>query len=376
MNTPTERPGTQGPRLPIPIVLDTDIGTDVDDALALVLALASPELDLQGVTVVDGDVGVRARLAARLLGMAGRPDVPVYQGASRPIGLGRMPTWFGHEGRGVLDRPWDGPEATIHAQPAADWLVERSRLGGYHLVAVGPFTNVARAVTLDPTLPSRLLGLTVMGGMVHPETYQPQWRRFFDETGLPPNHMDHNTASDVAAALLVARAGFDMTWVTAELTFCTTLDRSVMERLATSPTALGRALAAMLHIWSDEYFHVIPRFPATARPFPERAVAALHDPLALASVFGGPWLTTRAHRLAFASEGDLFRIDEVPDLPSGTAARSHIVSVAVDHEAFAAFVADRIGHFLERLPPARSALDAPVDRPRTDAATGYHLERG
>ena len=80
---------------PVPVVLDTDIGTDVDDALALALALASPEIDLIGVTVVDGNVEVRAEIAARLLGMAGRSDVPVFVGASSPIGIGRMPTWFG-----------------------------------------------------------------------------------------------------------------------------------------------------------------------------------------------------------------------------------------------------------------------------------------
>ena len=65
---------------PIPVVIDTDIGADPDDALALVLALASPEVDVRGVTIVSGDVDLRARIAARLLGMAGRPDIPVFRG--------------------------------------------------------------------------------------------------------------------------------------------------------------------------------------------------------------------------------------------------------------------------------------------------------
>ena len=69
---------------PIPIVIDTDIGADPDDALALTLALASPEVDLRGVTIVSGDVSWRARIATRLLGMAGRADVPVFLGRGEP----------------------------------------------------------------------------------------------------------------------------------------------------------------------------------------------------------------------------------------------------------------------------------------------------
>ena len=345
---------------PIPMVLDTDIGTDVDDALALALALASPEIELLGVTVVDGDVGTRARMASRLLGMAGRADVPVLVGEANPIGAGRMPTWFGHEGEGLLDEPWDGPEAPILDQRAADWLVERSLEVPYHLVAVGPFTNVARAVGIDPTLPARLIHLTVMGGMVHAEHYDAQWKQFFDETGLPPNHMDHNTASDVEAALIMARAGFDMTWITAELTFCTTLDRAAIKAFRASGSTFGDRLARLLEIWSTRWFHHIPNFPVTARPFPVDAVAALHDPLALASVFAGAWVTIRPHDLRFAAAGDLFEIAEVvPGAPDRlTVEARHNVSVSVDRARFAEFFVERVATYLSSIgepgsPPAR-----------------------
>lgn len=334
---------------PIPIVIDTDIGTDVDDAIAILLALASPELDLIGLTIVDGDVALRARLAARLLGMAGRPDIPIHVGAGQPIGTGRMPTWFGHEGRGVLDQPWDGPEATIHSQPAAQWLVDLSRIRPFHLAAIGPFTNVAHAVRLDAAFPDRVLGLAVMGGMVHPEAYLPQWQKFFREAGLPPNHMDHNTASDVEAALITATAGFAMTWVTAELTFCTTLDAGAMRRFQASGVTLGERLAELLRIWSTEYFHVIPNFPLTARPFPTDAVAALHDPLTVAAIFGWPGLAVRDHRLQFSQAGDLFVIEETAAGP----ATIQRVSTAVDREAFEQFVVERIGQLLDSIKEVR-----------------------
>ena len=332
---------------PTPVVLDTDLGTDVDDALCLAFALACPEIDLIGVTTVDADTPIRSAMAARLLGMAAHAEVPVHAGAGDPLGIGRMPTWFGHEGRGLLDEPWDGPEAAVGQQDAAAWLVERSHVSPFHLVAVGPFTNVAQAVELDPTFPERVTGLTVMGGMAHPEHYDPQWRQFFAETGVPPNHMDHNTAADVEAALIVARAGFDMTWVTAELTFATTLDRQAMTDFDSTGTALGNRLARMLEIWSTEWFHHIPSFPVSARPFPRDSVAALHDSLAMAAVFGGPWLTSRDHHLAFAQTGDLFSLTEVEQ---SAAHATHQVSVAVDREAFSAFFTDRVLQFLAGLP--------------------------
>lgn len=338
---------------PIPFVLDTDIGTDVDDALALTFSLASPELDLIAVTIVDGDVDTRARMAARLLGMAGRPDIPVIKGESKPIAAGRGPTWFGHEGKGLLDLAWDGPEAEILPQSAAEWIVETSRDRPFQLCAVGPFSNVAAAVRLDPTLPQRLPKLTVMGGMVFAEHYDPPWQRFFAQTGLPPNHMDHNSNSDVRAAYIMANAGFDMTWVTAELTFCTTMNRDTMEAFRATGSTLGDRLARMLEIWSSQWFHHIPNFPVEAKPFPTDAVAALHDPLAVASLFGGEGLTLQRYALAFAEAGERFETKSVsttePDGVPETADALNRVSVAVDRVKFGKFFADRMVDFLSQL---------------------------
>lgn len=342
----------------IPFVLDTDIGTDVDDALALTFALASPELDLIGVTIVDGDVDTRARIAARLLGMAGRPDIPVIKGVSHPIASGRGPTWFGHEGKGLLDLPWDGPEAEILPDFAPEWLVETSKKRDFQLCAVGPFSNVAAAVKLDPEFPRRVPKLAVMGGMVFAEHYDPQWLEFFDSTGLPPNHLDHNSNSDVRAAYIMANAGFDMTWVSAELTFCTTMNRDTMELFRNTGTVLGDRLARMLEIWAADYFHRIPKFQTKAKPFPTDAVAALHDPLAIASQFGGDGLTLAPTALAFAEAGERFETRPVssasdqgtPQIGDAT----HQVSVAVDRAEFGAFFANRVLNFLSSLKNAPS----------------------
>jgi len=336
----------QSLRRPVPVVLDTDIGTDVDDALALTLALASPELELLGVTVVDGDVELRARMASRLLGMAGRSDIPVVIGEGQPIGVGRGPTHFGHEGEGLLDIPWIGPEAPILETTAAEWLVELSRERRYYLSAVGPFTNVARAVELDPLYPSRTLGLAVMGGMVHAESFTQPWLDFFAATNIPPNHMDHHTASDVEAAITMARAGFDMTWVTAELTFPTILHRDAIGQFRASGSTLGERLAAMVEIWSERHYRRIPRRSEVADPIAPEAVASLHDPLTIAAIFGGDWLETREHWLTFCMDKDLFEIREAPE---EEAEAKHTVSVRVDAAAFNEFYRNRVVGFLSGL---------------------------
>jgi purine nucleosidase len=86
------------------IVLDTDMGSDVDDALCLALALASPEIELVAVTHVAGDTRLRARISRRLLDLAGRDEVPVFAGRRLPLagGADRF-VWFGNEGLGILD---------------------------------------------------------------------------------------------------------------------------------------------------------------------------------------------------------------------------------------------------------------------------------
>ena len=147
--------------MPRRIVLDTDIGTDVDDALALALALASPELELVAITTVAGDTTVRARIAARLLALAGRRDVPVHAGSARSLATPGGFAWFGHEGEGILD----GTPDAIAGEPAVDALLRLFREdGALELVAIGPLTNLAVALERDPTFACRVSRLTVMGG--------------------------------------------------------------------------------------------------------------------------------------------------------------------------------------------------------------------
>src|SRR5262245_43928441 len=141
--------------MPRPVLFDTDIGSDVDDALALGLILAAPAaLELVAVTTVGRGGAIRARVAASLLGLAGRRDVEVAIGAERPLlrSVERF-NWFGHEERCVAAAPL----APISREPAPERIARAAReVAGLELVAVGPLTNVACALALDPELPRRV----------------------------------------------------------------------------------------------------------------------------------------------------------------------------------------------------------------------------
>jgi purine nucleosidase len=313
---------------PIPIVIDTHVGADPDDALALTLALASPEVDVRGVTIASGDVTWRAQIATRLLGMAGRSDVPVFLGRGEPHQM------LGAEGEGLLDRPYHGPEATVQATPAVDWLLAESRRSSFHLVAIGPLTNVAAAIEEDRAFAGRLLGLTLMGGLLDERAMPLAWQRAIQERGASA-WPDYNTMCDPVAALTVARCGIPITWVTLDATMRAPL-RAAVRGLLPPDHSLGAALGRMIDAWHAAWFPTALPPPDDPSPVPADAVAILHDPLAVAALFPGEWLRLRPTRLAFSIEDGAFRLREQPDGAPGR------LATEVDGAGFEAFLIARI----------------------------------
>jgi purine nucleosidase len=320
--------------LPIPIVIDTDVGADPDDALAMMLALASPEVDVRGVTIVSGDVAWRARIATRLLGMAGRSDIPVFMGCGDPHEMS------GAEGEGLLDLPYHGPEAKVEITPAVDWLLTESRRRPFHLVAIGPLTNVAAAIEQDPEFPERLLGLTVMGGLLDERTMPVAWQRAIQQRGAAA-WPDYNTTCDPAAALTVARCGIPITWVTLDATMRAPLRAAARRMLPDHP--LGVALGRMIDTWHACWFPTALPPPDDPSPVPADAVAILHDPLAVAALFAGEWLRLRPARLTSGIEDGVFRLHEQPDGAPGW------LAAEVDGAGFETFLVARILRHVARL---------------------------
>jgi purine nucleosidase len=308
-----------------PILLDTDIGSDVDDALALGLALASPELELVAVTTVAGDTDLRARIAARLLGLAGRREVEVCAGERAPlVRAAERFAWFGHEGTALPD----APEAVLSREPAPERIARAAReVPGLEIVAIGPLTNLARAVALDPELPQRVAGLHVMGGHV---------REARIGTLVCPPGVDYNLCSDPEATVCVLGAGFRTTLVTADVTLATWLGREQVARLERAGP-LARSLAAQIRIWEPVQRRLFTDMGGTLDP---DNAAFLHDPLTLLSLVDTAPLRFEALRIVPTIERGILRtLEAAPGSAFGSEMR---VATAVDAKAAARAIADRL----------------------------------
>lgn len=149
------------------VIIDTDPG--IDDALAIMLALSSPELEVVGLTIVEGNVGPDkgAKNAAKVLKYMGREDIPVYIGSDRPLQIPfkNAEDTHGDDGMGNTNLP-DAPEVKIQ-EGAVDFILDTLRQAEddeVSLIALGPLTNIAKAVLEDPEAMKKAKELMIMGG--------------------------------------------------------------------------------------------------------------------------------------------------------------------------------------------------------------------
>jgi purine nucleosidase len=303
------------------VLLDTDIGTDVDDAIALSLLLASPELDLRAVTVVSGDVELRGRIAGKLLALAGRDDVPVAPGVRNPVLQQRNFLWIGHEGQGIVEAEEPLPLAAVHG---VDLLIDTVRRERPHVLAVGPLSNLAVALMKEPDLAQAVPRLTLMGGSLGIGT---------DPT-VPL--VEYNLGSDAEASAVVLNAGMPTTLVPLDVTWKTFFKPAELERLRRSQSRLVRTVCDAMDIW----WPLHREFLAGTRTYSADVVAFLHDPLTVAVVVDPSLVKIESMCLRPEIVDGWFRLRRDDSGPTFE------VVVDVDAPAFVEFLVER----LERLP--------------------------
>jgi purine nucleosidase len=178
---------SQAPVKPQLVLLDTDIGDDIDDAFALSLLLKSPEVRLLGITTAYGDTELRARLLDRFLAAVGRTDIPVAVGVpNKPANV-------------FTQAAYARREADRKHRDGVEFLLSQIRLhpGEITLIAIGPLGDLHAAIARDPATFRRLRRVVIMGGSVH---------RGYGPDGTPPQ-VEWNTGRDPAGMRALLAAG-------------------------------------------------------------------------------------------------------------------------------------------------------------------------
>ncbi|MFQ6094757.1 MAG: nucleoside hydrolase, partial [Candidatus Bathyarchaeia archaeon] len=233
------------------VILDTDIGSDVDDALALALALKSGEIQLEAVTIVYGDVDLRSKIALKMLKLAGVRGIPVAKGIEKPLLRERAIFWTGREGEGIL-KPEDH---ALKADPihAVDLIISKvmSMRKEITLITIGPLTNLAVAIIKEPSIVENVKEVFVMGGVT----------RLIDGLNLP--YREHNINCDPEAAKIVFNSGLPITMVPLDVTLKVAINREDLKRIASVHTPFTDAIVSMVEHYLD---------------FQKRDYTWLHDP--------------------------------------------------------------------------------------------------
>jgi inosine-uridine nucleoside N-ribohydrolase len=269
------------------IVLDTDPGTD--DALALMLALNSPDLKVEAITVVPGNVTAEQGLdnALRMVSLANRCDIPVAGGARHPLNqkLVTAELWHGRNGLGNIELP--APKCKVDARFGPDLIVELVHKYPHQvtLVPVGPLTNIALAVSKDPAIASLVEGIVIMGGSV--------------SGGNTTGAAEANIYNDPEAAQIVFNAGWTVTMVGLDVGNKTLMTDREVQELASSPGTLSRFAAQVGKFMVEN-----------SRKYGFEG-AAMYDPLAVGVAIDPALVTTQLWRVDVETRGEFTRGETV-----------------------------------------------------------------
>jgi purine nucleosidase len=270
------------PSAPRRIVLDTDPG--IDDAMAILLTLRSPELQVEAITPVSGNVPLELTLpnALRLVEIAERTDIPVAAGASVPLVRQLITASYvhGENGLGGVDFP---PPKTKPAKETATEIIRRivrANPGQISIVAIGPLTNVATALRADPELAAMIPAIVMMGGSLSGGNVTPA--------------AEFNFYVDPEATHIVFHSGIPITMVGLDVTRKVQLREEHVAALEAGKNPSSQAAGRIMRSTMERYRKT--GFPGGP---------TMHDPLALASMIDPAVVTLQDYFVDIETTGEI-----------------------------------------------------------------------
>ena len=286
---------------PRKVIIDTDPGTD--DAMAILLALNSPELDVQAITVVPGNVTAAQGLenALRLVSLAGRCDVPVAHGAEHPLDQKLVTAEFWHGRNGLANIELPPPKCTADPRFGPDLIIEMVHKHPHEitLVPIGPETNIALAVSKDPSIVPLVRDVVIMGGSI--------------SGGNVNASAEANIYGDPEAAQIVFNAGWPITMVGLDVGNKTLVTRAHIAQLERTHGPENDFVAGVLKFLID----LSERYGA--------AGVQMYDPLAVGTAIDPAIVTTEAMRVDVETRGQFTRGETVAN-------RTNTVERNVSHD--------------------------------------------
>jgi purine nucleosidase len=269
------------------IIFDTDPGTD--DALALMLALNSPELDVRAITVVPGNVTAQMGLenALRMVSLANRCDIPVAAGAQHPLFQKLITAEFWHGKNGLADIELPPSKCKVDARFGPDLIIQLVHASPHEitLVPVGPLTNIALAVEKDPSIVPLVKEVILMGGSI--------------SGGNVNASAEANIYNDPEAAQIVFQAGWPVTMVGLEVGDKALFTKKYLDQLSSTHGPINDFIAAVLKHLVD----LSAQFGAPGTP--------MYDPSAVAVAIDSTLVKTQAMHVDVETRGDFTRGETV-----------------------------------------------------------------
>ena len=305
------------------IIIDTDPGQD--DAVAILLALASPEIEVLGITAVAGNVplALTAKNARIVCELAGRPDIEVFAGCDRPL-LRPLVTAEHVHGKTGLDGPdLPAPRMPLQARHAVDFIIDTLRArpaGSVTLCPLGPLTNIAMALRKAPDIAARIGRIVLMGGA------------YFEVGNITPA-AEFNIYVDPEAAEIVFKSGVPLVVMPLDVTHKVLVTRARNDAFRALGSPVGAAVAAM-----TDFFERFDKAKYGSDGAP------LHDPCVTAFLLAPDLFSGREINVEIETTSPLTRGMTVADWWGVTDRPANALFMGdVDADGFFALLTERLG---------------------------------